>query len=189
MADYLQGHPEHPKPIKDGVLRHDGDGGLVFTKAAGSALPLPGHAVTVDVEIRLADAELQAVNLGGLRQSSSIALGGLAPVGDDLLLGLGGVVGGGENGTITCLIERDGHRHLVSFWAEAQAARGLLEEFARARVAMGRRPLPTIESLDAGTEALDRASRRDEQMTDIREQLRRQTELLERIAAALESGR
>jgi hypothetical protein len=54
-----------------------------------SVMPLPNQPKPADLVIELPAAELRVVSVGALRQGARIALGGIAPVGDDLTLGLG----------------------------------------------------------------------------------------------------
>jgi hypothetical protein len=185
MTDYLRGHPDHPNPIKGGALTADGAGGLRFDKRM-AAPALAGLERKPDIVIALPEGRLQAISIGALQRAASMAVGGLAPIDDELTLGLGGVIGGRESCAITCVVAIDDERHMVFFWAEANAARGLLEGLQRERVSLGLRPLPRIEDLDAGAEAIDRAERLEQYLERLDSELQTQTELLRRIAAALQ---
>lgn len=171
MADYLRGHPDHPNPVKGGTLTVD-DGGLLFVKSVAGVLPLPGVKQAEGTTIALPAEALRAVSVGSLRKAGSLMVGGLVPVGDDALVGLGGKVGGGESGAISCLVDLAGERAVVLFWAEADASRALVEGLNRDRMAGGLRPLPSLQELHAREEAAERADGTDAILVEIRDLLR-----------------
>lgn len=134
-------------------------------------------------ELRWASTDLLGISVGDAAYYRGLTVGGLVPVGDDLMLGAMGQVGASSSALVLLLVvdvEGNGRR-LVCFAATAPDAQAFVSGAQRERIARSEAPLPAVDEVDAQSRVEDQA----EVLREIRDLAREQVELMRTIAARL----
>jgi hypothetical protein len=127
--------------------------------------------------------EVLGLSVADVAHYRGLTIGGLVPVGDDLLAGALGEIGGGSSALVLVLArgEEAGGRRLIRFACTAPNAQAFVNGTQRERLTAGLEPLPGVEEVDARSRADDERT----VLTELRNLAREQVELLKIIADRL----
>lgn len=178
QATYAGGDPAITEAIQGALVIGESSLRFVHSIMTMEGM-LPRHH---SVEYDWPAEELLGASVGDVAYLKGLTVGGLIPVGDDLMLGGLGQIGGSSSALLLFLFRGEGSgRRLIRFASTAADAQSFLAGLQRERLVRGQAPLPGVDEVDSHHRADDQAA----VLTELRDLAREQVELLTEVVRLL----